>query len=317
MMCRFWSTNKGGYCLAPTCHLVQEDLEHLLVVCPALDHVRHRLHSLWCLKTADCPPLQRLIMWILGSSPDKQVRLILDSTACPQLISLVQAFGQEIQDRVCYLTRTWAFSIHCHKMKILGRWPENVRTNGKKTRPFTLPSPNNPNRNVDNDHLTLNTSNSLSNNLITNVDIFPALMTQPQCTTTLLPASTTTLPTGSTAPHPYRSSSTSPASNTLLVPYDVELFVHSEPTSVQSDQPPDAMPGPATSIRISNLSPSVKCVVGLDKNLTGHGRGHRVMDCGPSSVAGHQHPESPNMPVSLSVSPIVKTVARAVSLSLD
>ena len=101
------------------------------------------------------------------------------------------------------------------------------------------------------------------------------------------------------------------------MPYDVELFVHSEPTSVQSDQPTDAMPGPATSIRISNLSPSVKCVVGLDKNLTGHGRGHRVMDWGPSSVAGHQHPESPNMPVSLSVSPIVKTVARAVSLSLD
>ena len=122
MLCRFWSTNKGGYCLAPTCHLVQEDLEHLLVVCPALDHVRHRLHSLWCLKTADCPPLQRLIMWILGSSPDKQVRFILDSTACPQLISLVQVFGQEIQDRVCYLTRTWAFSIHRHKIKLWGRW---------------------------------------------------------------------------------------------------------------------------------------------------------------------------------------------------
>ena len=129
-MCRFWSTNRNGYCLAPTCHLVHEDLEHLLVVCPSMEHVRHRLHSLWCLKTADCPPLQRLIMWMLGSTPEILTKFILDSTACPQLIILVQMFGQEIQDRVCYLTRTWAFAMHRQKMKMLGRWnfqwPEDI-----------------------------------------------------------------------------------------------------------------------------------------------------------------------------------------------
>ena len=155
-------------------------------------------------------------MWILGSSPDTQVRFILDSTACPEIISLVQAFGQKIKDRVCYLTRTWAFSVHHHKMKILARWPENTRTNSKKTRSFTeldtshsivpLPSPNNPNS-IDNDHFTLDSSRIPSNTLITDVDIFLSLMTQPKRATTLLPANTTTLPTGSTAPHPYRSSS--------------------------------------------------------------------------------------------------------------
>ena len=252
-------------------------------------------------------------MWILGSSPDKQVRFILDSTACPQLISLVQVFGQEIQNRVCYLTRTWAFSIHRHKLKLLGRWPENVKTNNKKTRPckdlvtnhYFTPLPTSPSINFEND---------LTINLITNVNLFPALMTLPQRSTTLLPAATTPLPAGAGCATPYPCSSiiSSPAS-TRAIPYNVESVVPSV-TTVQSDQPPDAMPGPSC-ITVSNLSPSVNCVVGLDKNLTGHGSGHRVMDCSPSSAAGHQQPESPIMSVSLSVTPIVRTVARAASLS--
>ena len=44
--------------------------------------------------------------------------------ACPQIISLAQLYGKEISDRVMYLTRTWAFSIHKHKSILLGRWPE-------------------------------------------------------------------------------------------------------------------------------------------------------------------------------------------------
>ena len=77
MLCRFWSDNRHGYCLAPTCHQVSGDLEHLLICCPALEHTRHRLHSLWCLKTADCLPLQALILQVLGSDPSLQVKFIL------------------------------------------------------------------------------------------------------------------------------------------------------------------------------------------------------------------------------------------------
>ena len=99
------------------------DLEHLLIVCPALDHVRHRLHSLWCMKTVDCPPLHIFILKILGSCPKQQVKFILDSAACPEIVDMMQKYGQEIINRVMYLTRTWAFSIHRSKMKLLGRWP--------------------------------------------------------------------------------------------------------------------------------------------------------------------------------------------------
>ena len=123
MMCRFWSLNSKGFCLAPTCHEVQGNLEHLLVSCPALDHTRHRLHNLWCKKTLHLQPLYFLIVEILGSSPDVQVKFILDCMSCLQLRQLVELYGQSIQELVLYLTRTWAFSIHRQKLILLGRWP--------------------------------------------------------------------------------------------------------------------------------------------------------------------------------------------------
>ena len=250
MLSRFWSSNRGGYCLAPTCHLVHGDLEHLLVVCPFMEHVRHRLHSLWCLKTADCPPLQRLIMWILGSAPAILTKFILDSTACPQLIFLVQMFGQEIQDKVCYLTRTWAFAIHRQRMKMLGRWPENVKNKSYQLRhpadsdsalhpaPIPLPSPdisNYDNYPDDDNETALHPapipppSPDISNydnypdydqyiafaprNMNSNSVIFPAMSTLPHWTTTPLPAGSTPPTAGCASPHPC--STTLPASTIL------------------------------------------------------------------------------------------------------
>ena len=124
MLCRFWTTNRGGHCLAETCHAVEGDIVHLLTVCPALEQTRHRLRGLWCTKTVSCPPLYSLILTILGSTPDTQVRFILDARACPDIILLKQIYGQEMEDMVLYLTRTWAYTIHRQKIMLLGRWPE-------------------------------------------------------------------------------------------------------------------------------------------------------------------------------------------------
>ena len=123
MMCRFWSSNKRGYCLAPTCHEVEGDLQHLLVVCPSLEHNRHQLHGLWCRKTKLLEPLHHLIIQKLGSSPAELTGFILDCMSCSQLMDLVQLYGQTVLDIVLYLTRTWAYSIHRQKQILLGRWP--------------------------------------------------------------------------------------------------------------------------------------------------------------------------------------------------
>ena len=305
MLCRFWSTNRTGECLSPTCANVNGTLEHLLISCPALEHIRHRLHSLWCLKTLDCPPLHSLIMRILGSDPEVQMRFILDTTACPQIIQLVQAFGQEIQDRVLYLTRTWAFAMHKHKLKLLGRWPEHQKAK-RITGSSTSDDQFTQTKGFHSDY-----SNNSESNVISNIDIFSATAALPHSSTTPPPTITAPAPTGCAFPQP---GSTTTLASTSIVPYDVELHVPDLVTTVHRDQPQDSVPGP-TSFTTSNSSHSVNHVVGVDKNLTGHGKGHGVTDCSPDRVSGHQHPESSIMSVSLSVIPPVKTVTRAVSIS--
>ena len=68
MLCGSRTSNKTGVCLSEACQNVPGTLEHLLIVCPALEHTRHKLRSLWYLKTINCTPLHRLILEILGSS---------------------------------------------------------------------------------------------------------------------------------------------------------------------------------------------------------------------------------------------------------
>ena len=140
-------------------------------------------------------------------------------------------------------------------------------------------------------------------NVITNFDTFPGMAA--------LPATYTPPPAVCASQHPC--STTLPAS-TYLVTHDVESIVPDIPTIVHRDLPPDSMPGQA-SFTTSNISPSVNCVEGQDKNLTGHGKGHGFMDCSLGNAAGHQQPESVPSCVSLPVTPIVRTFARAASLS--
>ena len=106
MMCRV--------CLSDTCQgqNVPGTLQQLLIVCPALEQARQRLHHLLCLETLTCPPFHRLILQILSSSPEIQTRFILDSTAFPEIIVLVQTYGRDIQDSVLCLTKRLAFSLH-------------------------------------------------------------------------------------------------------------------------------------------------------------------------------------------------------------
>ena len=168
-------TDRNGYCLSGTCHQVEGDLVHLLIVCPALEHVRNRLHSLWLLKTVNFLPLHHLILRVLGSEPTVQAKFILDSTASPEVISLVQDFGQEVLNMVMYLTRTWAFSIHRHKMIILGRWPESststVHNNQtcQTSKPYLALTNNNCNlTNIDTNDKTNDHSRIYNNHLTKN-----------------------------------------------------------------------------------------------------------------------------------------------------
>ena len=123
MLCRFWSNNVNGYCEAVTCVQVQGDLEHLLVSCPALHQDRMRVYNLWLKKTAYLPQVQDVMRRITAVSPEEKVKFILNPSANPEIIVLIQLYGEPVLRHVMYLTRTFAFSMHRKKLILTGRWP--------------------------------------------------------------------------------------------------------------------------------------------------------------------------------------------------
>ena len=47
LLCRHWSSNVKGICLAGTCTSQVESIEHILISCPAYSTVRDKLKQLW------------------------------------------------------------------------------------------------------------------------------------------------------------------------------------------------------------------------------------------------------------------------------
>ena len=64
-LCRFWSDNRNGFCLAPTCNQVAGDLEHLLIVCPALQQTRTSLQQMLLDRSVQYPALHSTIKQVL------------------------------------------------------------------------------------------------------------------------------------------------------------------------------------------------------------------------------------------------------------
>ena len=222
-----------------------------------------------------CAPLHDLILKILGSSSETQVRFILDSTAFPEVIFLIQTLGQEIEDTVMYLTRTWAFTIHRHQLKMLGRWPEgrSMKKASHDNIPLTLPNNTNPDSNDFSDTIGHDYNHTVSYDMINTVSI-------PGCVTTPLPCSTTPLLTTTTTT---TTSTIEQRSVSLLVP-----AIHTT-TKPEYDHPPDPVP---RKMLITNRICSANSVDEEDK--TGPGLGGSLPDVGAShsSDQGYQQPVS-------------------------
>ena len=117
--CRHW-TNSNGYCLAPTCNNVVGDVEHLLISCPALNSVRIKMIKMWEDKTVNLfPELFTTILRIKTLSPPYKVQFLLSPFCFPEVIALGQAYGQELIDHACYLTRTYVYYLHKEKQRII------------------------------------------------------------------------------------------------------------------------------------------------------------------------------------------------------
>ena len=118
MLKRHWSDNKEGYCMAYTCHKVKGDLAHMLIVCPALEHTREKIRTMWYIKSSMLPSLQALILSVWKMSPELQVQFILDPMFFSEVVHLYQTFGYYVLHQLLYLTRTYAFHMHKSKLEL-------------------------------------------------------------------------------------------------------------------------------------------------------------------------------------------------------
>ena len=123
-LCRFWSTNPDGYCLQESCKglSISEDIEHILVRCPALTDKRRRLLRLSSDCVSQMPLLSPIINeYLLSNSDEMVVQFLVDCSTLPMVIAAYQLFGPSVHASLFKLTRTWCFSLHRARLQLLGR----------------------------------------------------------------------------------------------------------------------------------------------------------------------------------------------------
>ena len=116
VLTKHWDSDKTGLCPAPDC-LDQETIEHLLAICPFYDQCRARLKELW--RNSKTPILNDLLKAVLAYPSHELVQFILDASVHPLIISYAQIYGNEILTEVFHLTRTWCYTLHRARLKLL------------------------------------------------------------------------------------------------------------------------------------------------------------------------------------------------------
>ena len=120
LLSKHWSQNKHGFCLSPSCSEVEETVEHILVHCKQYSECKKRLYSLWLSTPNDV--VRELVLEAFSSESSYLLQFILDCPVLPSVIIATQSHGFPILKELFYLTRTWCFSVHRNRMKMLGRW---------------------------------------------------------------------------------------------------------------------------------------------------------------------------------------------------
>ena len=124
-LARFWSKNKSGCCLLPTCTGLKksEDIEHILVHCGSLSTTRTGLILFTEKYGSDLPAVvKEILSTFCNLSHPNFVQFLLDCTVLPKVISAVQLHGECILNPLLRVTRSWCYSLHRERLKLLGRW---------------------------------------------------------------------------------------------------------------------------------------------------------------------------------------------------
>ena len=117
LLASHWSQNKSGFCLSCIGKDVIEDLNHILLCCPSYQPAREKVKLLWLACAEPLPVLES----VLHGSQEILMQFLLDPSVHPSIIILVQNIGDNILRVVFHLSRTWCYTVHKERSKLLGR----------------------------------------------------------------------------------------------------------------------------------------------------------------------------------------------------
>ena len=128
-LCRHWSGDKTGGCLicqssstSPPSS-ISEDLPHILQYCEALTSTREKLILFtddYCNKQD--VKINNLIRYLCDPSSPTFCQFLLDCSCLPTVINATQENGPDVLHHLFHVTRTWVYTIHKERLKLLGRW---------------------------------------------------------------------------------------------------------------------------------------------------------------------------------------------------
>ena len=124
---RHWSGDSSGDCALPTCQLsgpTSGTLSHILIECPDLAEARGRAIALWAEYLADKPVLFPIVRYhtIESDDPSSFIQLLLDCSVMSDVVKATQTYGSWVLNSFFYLTRSYCYSIHKARLKLLGKW---------------------------------------------------------------------------------------------------------------------------------------------------------------------------------------------------
>ena len=68
------------------------------------------------------PHLLPLLTTMASSDPNVFLSFPLDPSTHHLYLTLSQKLGNQIIGQLCYLTRTWLYTLHCARYRALGLW---------------------------------------------------------------------------------------------------------------------------------------------------------------------------------------------------
>ena len=98
------------------------DVEHLLINCSALSSRRAVLFEYWEKISATSTTHTDIVDSIKNGPPDQLLQFLLDCSVIPKISKLVDIHGEDFLAPLFKMSRTFCYSIHRERLKILNKW---------------------------------------------------------------------------------------------------------------------------------------------------------------------------------------------------